>query len=124
MVFGREVRLARILRDGKMLCIPMDHGISDGPIKGIEDVHNRIYQCENAGLTSVLINKGILRSMPRPTTVGVIVHLSGSTSLGPAPNKKVLMGTVAEAIRLGADGVSVHINIGAKEEPEMLLKLG
>ena len=124
MVFGRDVRLARILRDGKMLCIPMDLGISDGPIKGIEDVHNRIYQCENAGLTSVLINKGILRSMPRPTTVGVIVHLSGSTSLGPAPNKKVLMGTVAEAIRLGADGVSVHINIGAKEEPEMLLKLG
>jgi fructose-bisphosphate aldolase/2-amino-3,7-dideoxy-D-threo-hept-6-ulosonate synthase len=34
------------------------------------------------------------------------------------------MGGVEDAIRLGADGISVHINIGAKEEPEMLQKLG
>ena len=34
------------------------------------------------------------------------------------------MGSVEEAIRLGADAVSVHINVGAKEEPEMLHKLG
>lgn len=124
MVFGKEIRLSRILRNGKMLCIPMDHGISNGPIQGIENVHSMIYQCENTGLTSVLVNKGIVKSMTKPTTVGVIVHVSGSTSLGPAPNKKVVTGTVSEAIRLGADGVSVHVNIGAKEEPEMLIKLG
>ena len=35
-----------------------------------------------------------------------------------------VLGTVEEAIRLGADAVSLHINIGAKEEPEMLQKLG
>ena len=29
-----------------------------------------------------------------------------------------------EAIRLGADAVSVHVNIGGKEESEMLVKLG
>ena len=34
------------------------------------------------------------------------------------------MGSVEEALRLGADAVSIHINIGAKEEPEMLQKLG
>lgn len=124
MVTGREVRLSRILRDGKMLCIPMDHGISSGPIPGIDDIHSMIYRCEDAGLTSVLVNKGIVRSMPRPSRVGVIVHLSASTSLGPAPNRKVPMGSVKDALRLGADGVSVHINIGSKEEPEMLIKLG
>jgi fructose-bisphosphate aldolase/2-amino-3,7-dideoxy-D-threo-hept-6-ulosonate synthase len=124
MVTGREVRLSRILRDGKMLCIPMDHGISSGPIAGIDDIHRMIYICEDAGLTSVLVNKGIVKSMPRPSRVGVIVHLSASTSLGPAPNRKILAGSVEDAIRLGADGVSLHINIGAKEEPEMLIKLG
>jgi fructose-bisphosphate aldolase/2-amino-3,7-dideoxy-D-threo-hept-6-ulosonate synthase len=36
----------------------------------------------------------------------------------------VLIGNVADAIRLGSDAVSVHINIGAKEEPEMLEILG
>ncbi|HEX6560831.1 MAG TPA: fructose-bisphosphate aldolase, partial [Nitrososphaera sp.] len=67
MVFGRDVRLGRILKDGKMLCIPMDHGISNGPIRGLEDAHGMIYQCEGAGLTCVLVNKGIIKTMPRPT---------------------------------------------------------
>jgi fructose-bisphosphate aldolase / 2-amino-3,7-dideoxy-D-threo-hept-6-ulosonate synthase len=124
MVFGRDIRLARILNDGKMLCIPMDHGISNGPIKGLEDVHSMIYQCSSAGLSCVLVNKGIIRSMPRPPNIGLIAHFSASTSIGPAPNRKILIGSVEEAIRLGADAVSLHINIGSKEEPEMLQKLG
>ena len=124
MVFGREIRLQRILNNGKMLCIPMDHGITDGPISGLEDVHNMIYQCQTAGLTCVLVNKGIVKSMPRPLDIGLIIHLSASTSLGPSPNKKMIIGSVEDAIRLGADAVSVHVNIGAKEEPEMLEQLG
>lgn len=125
MVFGIDVRLSRILKNGKMVCIPMDHGITNGPIQGLEDIHDLIYSCENAGLTSVLINKGILKTLPKPpNNIGLITHLSGSTSLGPQPNKKVLMGSVEDALRLGSDAVSLHINIGAKEEPEMLEILG
>ena len=41
-----------------------------------------------------------------------------------APNRKMLTGTVKEAAAMGADGVSLHINIGGKEEPEMLEQLG
>src|ERR1041385_146231 len=124
MVLGRDIRLSRILKKDRMLCIPMDHGISNGPIPGLENIHSVIYQCEKAGLTCVLVNKGIIKTLPRAIDIGLIVHLSGSTSIGPAPNRKVLMGSVEEALRLGADAVSVHINIGAKEEPEMLQKLG
>jgi fructose-bisphosphate aldolase/2-amino-3,7-dideoxy-D-threo-hept-6-ulosonate synthase len=36
----------------------------------------------------------------------------------------MLTGSVEEALRLGADGVSLHINVGGKEEPEMLEQLG
>ena len=124
MVFGMDIRLSRILDKGRMLCIPMDHGISNGPIKGLEDIHDMIYRCASAGLTCVLVNKGIIKSMPRSPDIGLIVHFSASTSIGPAPNRKMLIGSVEEAIRLGADAVSVHINIGSKEEPEMLQKLG
>jgi fructose-bisphosphate aldolase / 2-amino-3,7-dideoxy-D-threo-hept-6-ulosonate synthase len=124
MVFGRDIRLARITNEGKMLCIPMDHGISNGPIKGLEDIHSVIYECSSAGLTCVLVNKGIIKSMPRPPDIGIIAHFSASTSIGPTPNRKILIGSVEEAIRLGADAVSLHINIGSKEEPEMLQKLG
>ena len=124
MVTGIEIRMNRILRKGKMLCIPMDHGISNGPIEGLEDPHSIIYKCENHGLTSVIINKGIMKTLPRPTKVGLLVHFSSSTSLSTAPNRKMLTGSVKEALRLGADGVSLHINIGGKEEPEMIEQLG
>jgi fructose-bisphosphate aldolase / 2-amino-3,7-dideoxy-D-threo-hept-6-ulosonate synthase len=124
MVIGREIRLDRIMKGGKMLCIPMDHGISNGPIRGLEDPRSLIYECEHAGLTCVLVNKGIIKAMSRPIRIGLIAHMSASTSLGPSPNEKVLMGGVEESIRLGADAVSVHVNIGSKEEPDMLHDLG
>ena len=124
MASGLEIRLNRILREGKMLCIPMDHGISNGPIEGLEDPHSIIYKCESHGLTSVIINKGILKTLPKPTKIGILVHFSSSTSLSSSPNRKMLTGTAEEALRLGADGVSLHINIGGKEEPEMLEQLG
>ena len=124
MASGLEIRLNRILRKGKMLCIPMDHGISNGPIEGLEDPHSIIYKCESHGLTSVIINKGILKTLPKPTKIGILVHFSSSTSLSSSPNRKMLTGTAEEALRLGADGVSLHINIGGKEEPEMLEQLG
>jgi fructose-bisphosphate aldolase/2-amino-3,7-dideoxy-D-threo-hept-6-ulosonate synthase len=114
----------RILRKGKMLCIPMDHGISSGPIDGLENPSEIIQKCETRGLTSIIINKGILKSLQRPTRIGVLVHFSASTSLSMSPNRKMLTGSVEEALRLGADGVSLHINVGGKEEPEMLEQLG
>ena len=124
MVSGLQIRLERLLQDGKMLCIPMDHGISNGPISGLEDPASTIYKCEQHGITSVIINKGILKTIPRPPSVGVLVHFSSSTALSMSPNRKMLTGTVKEAVALGADGVSLHINIGGKEEPEMLEQLG
>jgi fructose-bisphosphate aldolase/2-amino-3,7-dideoxy-D-threo-hept-6-ulosonate synthase len=124
MVLGKDIRLNRILKNGKMLCIPMDHGISSGPLDGIKDITKFIYDTEKSGLSCVLLNKGIIKILPRPINIGVIAHMSASTSLGPDPNKKVLLGSVKEAIRLGADAVSVHINIGSREEPMMLYSLG
>ncbi|UCE50471.1 MAG: orotidine 5'-phosphate decarboxylase, partial [Phycisphaerales bacterium] len=40
------------------------------------------------------------------------------------PNAKELVCTVEEAIKLGADAVSVHINLGARTDKEMLWQLG
>jgi len=60
----------------------------------------------------------------RGRDVGLIIHLSASTALSPFPNAKTLVCTVEEAIKLGADAVSVHINIGNGSEKEMLSDLG
>ena len=124
MVSGLQMRLSRIMRGGKMLCIPMDHGISSGPLPGLEDISIPIRECARAGLTSVIINKGILKSLTDVPAPGVLVHFSASTSRSLSPNRKVLTGSVEEAVRIGADGVSLHINVGGREEPDMLHDLG
>jgi len=56
--------------------------------------------------------------------IGLIIHLSASSSLGPDPNHKVLVTEVEDAIRIGADAVSIHVNVGADDEAEMLHDLG
>ncbi len=124
MVFGRDVRLNRITRKGRIICVTLDHGVSSGPLQGLENVGETISKVEEGGATAILIHKGVIRSLPQPLRTGIILHLSGSTSEGMAPNRKMQISTVEEAVRLGADAVSVHINIGGKEEPEMLEQLG
>ncbi len=56
--------------------------------------------------------------------IGLIIHLSGSTSLSPFPHAKTLVCSVEEAIKLGADAVSIHINLGNGQEKEMLNDFG
>ena len=124
MVSGKQVRLSRITRNGRMLCIPMDHSLTVGPIAGLEDPEEAIDQVARGGATAFLVQKGIIKSLSKPVPIGMIIQLSASTTLGLAPNRKVLIASVSESLRLGVDAVSIHVNIGGKEEPEMLQQLG
>jgi len=75
---------------------------------------------------AILMHKGIVRAGHRGSgrDIGLIVHLSGGTALSPDPNAKELVCTVEEALKLGADAVSVHINLGAETDRQMLRQLG
>jgi len=44
--------------------------------------------------------------------------------MSPNANCKVLIGNVEEAIKLGADAVSIHVNLGAEDEKSMLQDFG
>ena len=52
------------------------------------------------------------------------MHLSGSVDFSPNKQNKILVGSVEEAIRLGADAVSMQVNIGIKDDEKMLSDLG
>ena len=124
MVWGKRVRLRRITRNGRMLCVPMDHGVTSGPIKGIGDISETVRKLERGGVTAVILHKGMIKSLPDAVDAGIIMHASASTSLASSPNLKVQVATVEEAVRLGADAVSVHVNIGNNDEQAMLRELG
>ncbi len=127
-MFGKNIRIERIIdRDsGNAVIVPMDHGISVGPIPGLIDMKSTVSNVVEGGATAVLMHKGIVPQGHRTVgrDVGLILHLSASTDLGISSNSKVLVATVEEALKLGADAVSMHINVGAETEPKMLEDLG
>jgi predicted phospho-2-dehydro-3-deoxyheptonate aldolase len=101
----------------------MDHGVSLGPIQGITNIQKIITQLLKGGVDAVVLHKGIAQRVDTENA-GLIVHLSAISNLSPNANNKVQVGTVQEAIRIGADAVSIHINVGAQDEDKMLTMLG
>jgi len=124
MALGKEIRLKRIFNQNskKTIIVPMDHGVSVGPIPGIEKMGETIKKVARGGAEAILVHKGIAKNCFEGET-SLIIHLSGATIAGEV-NNKVLLASVEEAISLGADAVSVHVNIGASTEPQMLSDLG
>lgn len=109
---------------GRTFVVPMDHGISMGPVPGLYDMGQTVEQMAGTGVSAVVVHKGLVRSiapcLSKSPDLGLIVHLCASGPQAPDPNEKGLVCTVQEALALGADAVSVHINIGAVTEGQML----
>nr|AIL50176.1 putative 2-amino-4,5-dihydroxy-6-one-heptanoic acid-7-phosphate synthase [Streptomyces aureus] len=124
---GMALRLSRLSRhsDGRYLFVPMDHSVGDGPIVAARDFNGLVRTAVAGGADAIVVHKG------RAATVdpgllrdcALIVHLSASTSHATDVDAKVLVGDVEEAIQLGADAVSVHVNIGSDTESRQLTDL-
>ena len=121
MSTGIAARLERIGTDGRYVMVPMDHGITLGAVTGLKDIESTIDAVTRGGADSVLTQKGIAsRVHDNKNGAGYVVHLNASTSIGPNSNDKRLTGTVKEAIRVGADAVSFHINVGSDYERDQI----
>jgi predicted phospho-2-dehydro-3-deoxyheptonate aldolase len=125
---GKALRIRRItdITTGRFVIVPMDHGATAGPIPGVDNLKDTIDNVAGGGATAVVLHKGNVGVGLENAggRVGLIVHLSASTKLSPDPNEKTIVSSVEEALQLGADAVSVHINVGAETEAEMLDDLG
>jgi fructose-bisphosphate aldolase/2-amino-3,7-dideoxy-D-threo-hept-6-ulosonate synthase len=124
MTAGKADRLARIGTGERYLVVPMDHGLTLGAVTGLTDIESTIDAVTRGGADAVLTQKGIApRVHGNRNDAGYIVHLNGSTSIGPDELDKRPTGTVEDAIRAGADAVSFHINVGSEHEPDQLSQL-
>jgi fructose-bisphosphate aldolase/2-amino-3,7-dideoxy-D-threo-hept-6-ulosonate synthase len=125
---GKEIRLERIMNRNtkKSIIVPMDHGVSNGPIPGLIDLSRAVNLVAEGGANAVIGHVGLALHGHRQSgrDVGLILHLSASTTLSPDPNRKVLVNSVTNALKMGADAVSMHVNVGAETEAEMLSDLG
>jgi 2-amino-4,5-dihydroxy-6-oxo-7-(phosphonooxy)heptanoate synthase len=125
---GKSLRLARLSRrgDDRYLFVPLDHSLSDGPIVDAGRFGALASELCAGGADALVVHKGRAR-MIDPTLIAdsaLIIHLSASTAHARDTEAKVLVGDVEDAMRLGADAVSVHVNVGSDTEADQLADLG
>lgn len=125
---SKDIRLGKLFKHSdRILVVPMDHGVTLGPVDGLADMRAAVAAVAAGGADAVVLHKGEV-----PQVVGLlgesgcelIVHLSASTSLAADPNRKEIVSSVEHALSLGASAVSAHVNLGAAAEAEMLRDLG
>ncbi|GAA4719936.1 fructose-bisphosphate aldolase [Phytohabitans rumicis] len=105
--------------------VPLDHAVTTGPIVPGARLDHLVGQLAECGVDAVVLHKGCLRRVRAEHFQGMslIVHLSASTCRAADPDAKYLVATVAEAVRLGADAVSVHVNVGSRDEARQIADL-
>ncbi len=61
MMRGKEIRLERIMdrNTGKTIIVPMDHGVSNGPIAGLIDLDRAVNLMAEGGANAVLGHVGL-----------------------------------------------------------------
>ena len=125
-MIGKAIRMNR-LKDkisGTYILVPLDHGFTMGPIQGLQNIKRTVGQVTTAGATGIVVHKGLVRHIQSSLNQSsLLIHLSGSIQFSLKPNMKIIMGTVSEAISLGADGISLHVNLGGEDEETMLSDL-
>ncbi|MEA3464080.1 MAG: fructose-bisphosphate aldolase, partial [Patescibacteria group bacterium] len=77
-ILGKQIRLERIINrnTGKTVIVPMDHGISVGPIDGLLDMKETIQKVADGGANAIVEHKGLVGEGHRGggIDIGLILH--------------------------------------------------
>ncbi|MFA6458225.1 MAG: class I fructose-bisphosphate aldolase family protein [Patescibacteria group bacterium] len=128
-MLGKRIRLERIIdrNSGKTVILPLDHGAGMGPIEGLVDLKTAADAAAEGGANAVLGHLGLALHGHRSAgkDIGLILHFSVSTEFNPTDgDAKVSVNNVQTALKLGADAVSIHINLGSNTEAAQLYSFG
>jgi 2-amino-4,5-dihydroxy-6-oxo-7-(phosphonooxy)heptanoate synthase len=125
--FARRLRLRQLYRrdSAGLLVVPLDHAIGAGPLGARLDLDSLVAEIADNGADAVVLHKGALRRIRsrRFRQLSLVLQLNAGTSLAPDPDAKYPVATVAEALRLGAHAVSVHVNAASLTEDRQVAHL-
>ncbi len=126
----KDLRMRRLFNNSssKLLMIPLDHGVTMGPIKGLDNIRETVGIIAKTPVNAVVLHKGnihLCREILRKNKdLSVVLHLSASVGFSPNSERKVLVACVEEAARLGVDAVSIHVNLGNEFDYHMINDFG
>ncbi len=110
-MLGKEVRMKRLVnpKSNKMMAITVDHAISRGiaPMTGIQPIQNAIDRIIAGHPDAMTMTKGIAERCMYQHAGEVSLLLKCSSYAPVHPTRDAVFGSVDEAVRMGADAVSV-----------------
>ena len=127
MYLGKAIRLGRLFNDGsgRLLAITLDHAIARGVLPGLVDVESAVASVAAGQPDAITLQKGIAaRVFSSDYAADGISLIVKATSYSPYhPTLDTPTATVEEALRLGADAISVGMLVGERNQAQQLTHL-
>ena len=128
MFIGKEIRLQRLLnkKSRRLLAITMDHPITRGVLPGIGDITKVMEKVVAGKPDAITMHKGIIEKVFPPYVSSDVSIIMKATSYS-IPYHEAYdtpVADVEEAIRFGADAISVGCIMGGPEQAQQLTFLG
>ncbi len=105
------------------MIVAIDHAIAWGVLPGIERIDETINTVAQAQPDAIILSKGIARNCfsKHAGRVPLVIKLDSWTPF--QPDFEIKLGKIDEAVRLGADAVSIGVTIGSKKQADILTQL-
>jgi fructose-bisphosphate aldolase / 2-amino-3,7-dideoxy-D-threo-hept-6-ulosonate synthase len=122
---GKKIRLARIMPSNRSVIVPIDHGI-EAYYPELEDPSKLVREFVEAKADAILLRRGTLFKVQDIIAgkIGIVYRVTGATGTTADPSDQMLISSVAEALRDGADCLVYTITIGHPKENEMFRRFG
>jgi fructose-bisphosphate aldolase/2-amino-3,7-dideoxy-D-threo-hept-6-ulosonate synthase len=122
---GKRIRLARLIEaeTGTCLICAIDHGMTSPRfLPGLYDTESRVKEAIAGGANVLMLGRGMARRYAGLFTRQTSLALMLTASAAGRPSGSVItpIGSVEEALRIGADAVVVYTALGGENEPEMI----
>ncbi|MFC2024188.1 hypothetical protein ACFLTJ_01215 [Chloroflexota bacterium] len=127
-VTGKKIRLNRLIQRETNSCIifAIDHGLTSPSVsKGIVNARERVKQAVSGGANAIMMSRGIAKQLvdefKRDTSLALMLSASAAGCPRAASQSIITpIGSVEEALRIGADAVVVFSALGGDDEPELI----
>lgn len=112
-------RLKKIFKeDGKSFVVACDHGLINGPMKGISNVETTLKEVIAGNIDGVMATYGTVRQFPELfAKTNLVLRLDGTSSfLAPQPGIGERFFSIEQALVVGAEAICVTAFPGTKDE--------
>lgn len=125
-MLGKAVRMSRLInpKSNRMMAITVDHSIARGILNGLIPIQDTIDKIVAGAPDAITMTKGIAE-ICFPKHAGKVSLLLKSSSYSPVhPTMDIVYGDVEEAVRMGADAVSIGAMLLGDHQAEQVREIG